>query len=86
MTTVRMKVRASTSFSFVVCDFRPKEEGAGDNPLIVVGVDTKDIACGRYSRMPTTLWAERAYSSGALDPSFGTSLRVSLPAATADAH
>ena len=51
--------------------YRPKEEGAEDNPLIAVGVHTKDIAYGRYPRMPTTPWAERAYSSGALDPSLG---------------
>ena len=51
--------------------YRPKEEGAEDNPLIVVGVHTKDIAYDRYPRMPTTSWAERAYSSGALDPSLG---------------
>ena len=51
--------------------FRPKEEGAEDNPLIVVGVHTKDIAYSRCPRTPTTSWAERAYSSGALDPSLG---------------
>ena len=51
--------------------YRPKEEGAEDNPLLVVGVHTKDIAYDRYPRMPTTSWAERAYSSGALDPSLG---------------
>ena len=51
--------------------YRPKEEGAEDNPLIVVGVHTKDIAYDRYPRVPTTSWAERAYSSGALDPSLG---------------
>ena len=51
--------------------YRPKEEGAEDNPLIVVGVHAKDIAYDRYPRMPTTSWAERAYSSGALDPSLG---------------
>ena len=51
--------------------YRPKEEGAEDNPVIVVGVHTKDIAYDRYPRMPTTSWAERAYSSGALDPSLG---------------
>ena len=50
--------------------YRPKEEGAEDNPLIVVGVHTKDIAYDRYPRT-TTSWAERAYSSGALDPSLG---------------
>ena len=50
---------------------RPKEEGAEDNPLIVVGVHTKDSVYDRYPRMPTTSWAERAYSSGALDPSLG---------------
>ena len=49
--------------------YRPKEEGAEDNPLIVVGVHTKDIVYDRHPRMPTTSWAERAYSSGALDPS-----------------
>ena len=49
----------------------PKEEGAEDNPLIVVGVHTKDTVYDRYPRMPTTSWAERAYSSGALDPSLG---------------
>ena len=54
--------------------YRPKEEGAEDNPLIVVGVHTKDIAYDRYPRMPTTSWAERAYSSGALDPSLGQAL------------
>ena len=51
--------------------YRPKEDGAEDNPLIVVGVHTKDIAYDRYPRMPTTSWAERAYPSGALDPSLG---------------
>ena len=51
--------------------YRPKEEGAEDNPLIVVGVHTKDTVYDRYPRMPTTSWAERAYSSGALDPSLG---------------
>ena len=51
--------------------YRPKEEGAADNPLIVVGVHTKDIVYDRYPRMPSTSWAERAYSSGALDPSLG---------------
>ena len=51
--------------------YRPKEEGAEDNPLLVVGVHTKDIAYDRYPRMPDTSWAERACSSGALDPSLG---------------
>ena len=51
--------------------YRPKEEGAEDNPLLVVGVRTKEIAYDRYPRMPDTSWAERAYSSGALDPSLG---------------
>ena len=51
--------------------YRPKEEGAEDNPLIVVGVHTKDSVYDRYPRMPNTSWAERAYSSGALDPSLG---------------
>ena len=53
------------------CGYRPKEEGAEDNPLLVVGVHTEDIAYDRYPRMPDTSWAERAYSSGALDPSLG---------------
>ena len=53
------------------CGYRPKEEGAEDNPLLVVGVHTKDIVYDRYPRMPDTSWAERAYSSGALDPSLG---------------
>ena len=58
------------------CGYRPKEEGAEDNPLIVVGVHTKDIAYDRYPRMPTTSWAERAYSSGALDPSLGQAFEI----------
>ena len=33
--------------------YRPKEEGAEDNPLIVVGVHTKDIVYDRYPRMPS---------------------------------
>ena len=48
--------------------YRPKEEDAEDNPLLVVGVHTKDIVHDRYPR-PDTSWAERAYFSGALDPS-----------------
>ena len=51
--------------------YRPKEEDAEDNPLLVVGVHTKDIVYDRYPRMPDTSWAERAYSSGGLDPSLG---------------
>ena len=51
--------------------YRPKEEDAEDNPLLVVGVRTKDIVYDRYPRMPDTSWAERAYFSGALDPSLG---------------
>ena len=51
--------------------YRPKEEGAQDNPLLVVGVHTKEIAYDRHPRMPDTSWAERAYSSSALDPSLG---------------
>ena len=51
--------------------YRPKEEEAEDNPLLVVGVHAKDIIYDRYPRMPDTSWAERAYSSGALDPSLG---------------
>ena len=53
--------------------YRPKEEDAEDNPLLVVGVHTKDIVYDRYPRMPDTSWAERAYFSGALDPSLGQS-------------
>ena len=51
--------------------YRPKEEDAEDNPLLVVGVHTKDIVYDRYPRMADTSWAERAYFSGALDPSLG---------------
>ena len=51
--------------------YRPKEEDAEDNPLLVVGVHAKDIVYDRYPRMPDTSWAERAYFSGALDPSLG---------------
>ena len=54
--------------------YRPKEEGAEDNPLLVVGVHTKEIAYDRYPRMPDTSWAERAYSCGALDPSLGQAI------------
>ena len=54
--------------------YRPKEEGAEDNPLLVVGVQTKEIAYDRYPRMPDTSWAERAYSCGALDPSLGQAI------------
>ena len=53
------------------CGHRPKEEDAEDNPLLVVGVRSKDIVCDRCPRMPDTSWAERAYFSGALDPSLG---------------
>ena len=54
--------------------YRPKEEGAEDNPLLVVGVHTKEITYDRYPRMPDTSWAERAYSCGALDPSLGQAI------------
>ena len=54
--------------------YRPKEEGAEDNPLLVVGVHTTEIAYDRYPRMPDTSWAERAYSCGALDPSLGQAI------------
>ena len=54
--------------------YRPKEEGAEDNPLLVVGVRTKEIVYDRYPRMPDTSWAERAYSCGALDPSLGQAI------------
>ena len=66
--------------------YRPKEEGAEDNPLLVVGVHTKEIAYDRYPRMPDTSWAERAYSSGALVPVFGTSFLVPFPSAAEAAH
>ena len=51
--------------------YRPKEEDAEDNPLLAVGVHAKDIVYDRHPRMPDTSWAERAYFSGALDPSLG---------------
>ena len=54
--------------------YRPKDEEAEDNPLLVVGVHTKEIAYDRYPRMPDTSWAERAYSCGALDPSLGQAI------------
>ena len=54
--------------------YRPKEEGAEDNPLLVVGVHAKEIVYDRYPRLPDTSWAERAYSCGALDPSLGQAI------------
>ena len=39
-----------------------------------MGVHTEEIAYNRYPRMPDTSWAERAYSSGALDPSLGQAI------------
>ena len=59
--------------------YRPKEEGAEDNPLIAVGVHTNP-------RMPTTSWAERAYSSGALDPSLGQAFAFPSLLQRANAH
>ena len=40
--------------------YRPKEEDAEDNSLLVVGVHTKDIVYDRYPRMPDTSWAAEA--------------------------
>ena len=54
--------------------YRPRKEGAEDNPLLVVGVYNKEIAYDSYPRMPDTSWAERAYTCGALDPSLGQAM------------
>ena len=60
----------------MVLSVRPSEglPVLADNPLLVVGVHTKEIAYDRYPRMPDTSWAERAYSCGALDPSLGQAI------------
>ena len=54
--------------------YRPRKEGAEDNPLLVAGVYNKEIAYDRYPRLPATSWAERAYTCGALDASLGQSM------------
>ena len=46
--------------------YRPRKEGAEDNPLLVVGVYSKEIA---YDNEP-----QRAYIYRALDPSLGQSM------------
>ena len=64
--------------------YRPKEEDAEDNSLLVVGVHTKDIVYDQYPRMLDTSWAERAYFSGALAPSLGQAF--SFPSAVQAAY
>ena len=66
--------------------YRPKEEEAEDNPLLVVGVHTEDIVYDRYPRMPDTSWAERANFSGAFDPSLGQAFSFPSPSAAEAAH
>ena len=60
--------------------YRPRKEGAEDNPLLVAGVYSKEMAYGNEPQMPETTWAERAYIYRALDPSLGQSMSFpSLP-------
>ena len=54
--------------------YRPRKEGAEDNPLLVAGVYSKEVAYDNHPQMPDTSWAERAYTCGALDPSLGQSM------------
>ena len=54
--------------------YRPRKDGAEDNPLLVAGVYCKEVVYNRYPRMPDTSWAERACTCGALDPSLGQSM------------
>ena len=46
--------------------YRPRKEGAEDNPLLVAGVYSKEVAYSNEPQMPDTTWAERAYVWGAL--------------------
>ena len=60
--------------------YRPRKEGAEDNPLLVAGVYSKEVAYDNHPQMPDTSWAERAHTYGALDPSLGQSMSFpSLP-------
>ena len=54
--------------------YRPRKEGAEDNPLLVAGVYSKEVAYDNHPQMPDTSRAERAYTYGALDPSLGQSM------------
>ena len=54
--------------------YRPRKQGAEDNPLLVVGVYNKEMAYAHYPRTPDTSWAARAYTSGAVDPSLGQAM------------
>ena len=57
-----------------------KRRGAEDNPLLVAGVYSKEVAYSNEPQMPDTTWAERAFVCGALDPSLGQSMSFpSLP-------
>ena len=44
-----------------------KRRGAEDNPLLVAGVYSKEVAYSNEPQMPDTTWAESAYVWGALD-------------------
>ena len=60
--------------------YRPRKEGAEDNPLLAAGVYSKEVSYSNEPQMPDTTWAERAYVVGALDPSLGQSMSFpSLP-------
>ena len=54
--------------------YRTRKEGAEDDPLLVVGVYSKEMAYGNEPQMPAATWAERAYTWRALDPSLGQSM------------
>ena len=54
--------------------YRTRKEGAEDNPLLVVGVYSKEMAYGNEPQMPAATWAERAYTWRALDPSWSQSM------------
>ena len=47
--------------------YRPRKEGAEDNPLLVAGVYSKDVAYDSDPQMSDTSWAERAYIYGAAE-------------------
>ena len=58
------------------CGYQPRKR-AEDNLLLVVGVYNKEIAYDHDPRMQDTSWAERAYTSGAVDPSLGQAMSFS---------
>ena len=60
--------------------YRLRKDGAEDNPLLVAGVYSKEVAYHNEPQMPDTTWAEQAYTCGALDPSLGQAkLRLEVP-------